>query len=295
MKLNKLFFALMAVVLPLGFTACGSDDNDEPAPQTPTFVNQDKAARYTFSNSTGVQSVTFGESNSVVIETTNEDGVTEYIVGTYIANGDTYTVSSGSGTWTFKVGSNNDVVVTNPEGVISQVTATKSTATDKSEKTQNILGDWRPKETFIKLKKVTAKNYLGLNPIPGVDFQAIKKAAEAEGCKIEDEFKDDFVVKTVSFYGTKIFNVNFTSNKSYVANWEWYQWPDIDASLKDAGIKFTWKDKDAAENNFIKEGKAACLLKTDGVYKGQLHLTLISVVDASDGQWNVEITFRLIR
>ena len=300
MKLNKFFFALMAVALPLGFTACSSDD-DEKGSEQPTYVNQEHAARYTFSQSSGVQSVTFGESNSVIIAATNENGETEYVVGTYQASVDkqtgvtTYTVSSGKGTYSFKVGADNSTTITYPSGRVETTASQKTTSADHSQKTTSILGDWKPNCTVLKLKKKTAAGWIAPDPLPGIDFQKVKNRAEQEGCKIEEDFKDDYIVKTVSFLGTKEFNVSFTSGEGYVAEWQWYQWPNMEESLKDGGIKFVWKDEKANDNQFLREGKAACVLKTDGPYKGELHLTLVSVVESGDEEWDVQILFRLVR
>jgi len=293
MKLNKFYLAIMAIALPLGFISCGSDDDgDDPTPVTPTFVNQDRAARYTFSQSSAVQSVTFGESNSVVIEKKNEEtGETEYVVGTYTVNGDTYTVSSGSGSWTFTVGTDGSkvtVTIKDPSGTTEEALAQKTTASDKSEKTLSICGDWKPNYTVLKLKKKNAQGWIAPDPLKGIDFQAVKNRAEQEGCVIDEDFKDEYVVKTVSFYATKEFCVNFTSGKGYVADWQW--------TGSDDGMKFTWKDEDANSNEFLEGGKATCVVKADGPYKGECHLTLISDIKMDNGEeWDVNITFRLIR
>ncbi len=298
MKLNKLFVALMVVALPLGFTACGGDDNDDNGSyEFPEAPNKAKAATYTFSSQeTPIQSVSFGEGNSAIIEMEGVDGV-EYIIGTYTEKDGTYTVTSPDGqTYQFKVsvnGSSYDVQITVGQEQVT-VTAKKTTATASGA--DLLLCDWKPFRTKINLTKVIENGRKVEKPgtltkeWDGANFEVIKTWAEDQGCDIDEDL-EGYVLQKVAFFGTYKFSAAFANKKSYAATWKTTSaWKDNGADLQ-----FTWEDEKSKENDFIKDGKARVKIYTSGAYEGECWLTLISSIDDKDDKWNVEVNFRLIR
>lgn len=298
MKLNKLFIALMAVVLPLGFAACGSDDNDEEPEQYqfPEALNKSKAATYTFSSQeTPIQSVTFGEGNSVIIEQRTEDGV-EYVVGTYTEQNGVYTVSSGGKTWQITVsdGTTSVNVTITTDG--SSVTVNANKTTPSAIGADDLINDWKPFRTKINLTKVIENGKEVKDPgvatkeWSGANFQEMKEFAEEKGCHIDEDL-EGYVLQKVSFYGVYKFTASFTNGKNYAATWKTTSaWKD-----KGADLEFTWEDENSKDNDFINDGKARVKIYDSGAYQGECWLTLISTIDDNDDKWNVELNFRLIR
>ena len=298
MKLNKLFVALMVAALPLGFTACGGDDNDDNGSYEFTEApNKAKAATYTFSSQeTPIQSVSFGEGNSAIIEMEGVDGV-EYIIGTYTEKDGTYTVTSPDGqTYQFTVsvnGSSYNVQITVGQDQVT-VTAKKTTATASGA--DLLLCDWKPFRTKINLTKVIENGKTVNNPgtatkeWAGANFQEMKEFAEEKGCDIDEDL-EGYVLQKVAFFGTYKFSAAFANKKSYAATWKTTSaWTDNGADLQ-----FKWEDEKSKENDFIKDGKARVKIYTSGAYEGECWLTLISSIDNKDDKWNVELNFRLIR
>lgn len=298
MKLNKLVFAMMAVALPLGFTACSSDDNNSNGSyEFPEAPNKAKAATYTFSSQeTPIQSVSFGEGNSAIIEQKDDNGNVEYIVGTYTENNGTYTVTTPDGkTYQFKVdvnGSSYDVQITVDQDQVT-VTAKKTTASVSGA--DALLNDWKPFKTKLNLKQVIDNGKEVNDPgtftkeFSGANFQEMKEFAEDKGCTI-DENLEGYVLQKVAFFGTYKFSAAFSNKKSYVATWKTTSaWQDNGAELK-----FTWDDENSKENDFIKDGKARVKIYEEGVNKGQCWLTLMSTINNNNDKWEVELIFRLI-
>ena len=299
MKLNKLFVALMAVALPLGFTACGSDDNEGGETyEFPEAPNKAKAATYTFSSQeTPIQSVSFGEGNSAIIEQKDGNGNVEYIVGTYTENNGVYTVTAPDGqTYQFKVnvnGSSYDVQITVGQ---DQVTVTAKKTTASASGADLLLCDWKPFRTKINLTKVVENGQTVKDPgtatkeWAGANFQEMKEFAEEKGCNIDEDL-EGYVLQKVAFFGTYKFSAAFTNKKSYAATWKTTSaWKDNGAELQ-----ITWDDENSKDNDFIKDGKARVKIYTSGAYEGECWLTLISTINDKDDKWNVELNFRLIR
>lgn len=298
MKLNKLFVALMAVALPLGFVACSSDDDNTPY-EFPAAPNKDKAATYNFpvSEDNNIQSVSFGEGNTAIIEQKKEDGSVEYIVGTYEVKDGVYNVKAADGTtYQFQVtvnGATYDVQITVGENSVT-VIATKESA--KVTEAPDLLNDWKPFRTKINLKKVVENGKKVENPgtatkeWAGANFQEIKEFAEEKGCHVDEDL-EGYILSKVSFFGTKKFSASFTNNKCYSATWE------IATPWKDNGaeLKFDWEDEKSKENDFVKDGKARVKIYTQGAYKAECWFTLLSTIDDKDDKWDVELNFRLVR
>lgn len=298
MKLNKLFVALMAVALPLGFTACGSDDNESSEPYVfPEAPNKAKAATYTFSSwDTPIQSVSFSEGSSAIIEVEGLDGV-EYIVGTYTESNGVYTVTAPDGqTYQFKVtvnGSDYKVVITVAgESVTVEAKKTAPSASGADD----LLADWKPFKTQLNLTHVIVKGEQVENPgsfmkeFVGANFQEMKEFAENKGCVIIEDL-EGFDLQKVAFFGTFKFSASFKNKESYTAIWE------TTSNWKDDGVdlKFTWEDENSQANEFIKDGVSRVKIYKEGVNKGQCWLTLLSTINNGiDEKWRVEVVFRLV-
>ena len=296
MKKNKLFWAFAIIALPLGLISCGSDDNKDDDAIVYEFeepVNKSSAARFTFeSEDTDIQSVAFGESNSAVIQQQNEEGETEFVVGTYIKNGDTYIVSTSKGSYSFAFETQEDpstgeqvvqATIKSP-GQTEAVTAaaTKTTTTNGGD--IDLFRTWYPFKTVINLTKEGGTGTI-TDELDGIDFQALKERAEKENCHIKEDLTG-WKVTSLFFQGTGEFGVNFTNGKSYYADWKW--------KGNNGDIDFDWKDKESIDNQFVNSGKAHAEVFKTGIYKGECWLSLSSEVEQDNGdKWNVEVIFRL--
>lgn len=298
MKLNKLFVALMAVALPIGFTACGGDDNESSEPyEFPEAPNKAKAATYNFSSwDTLIQSVSFSEGNSAIIEVEGLDGV-EYIVGTYTENNGVYTVTALDGQkYQFQVTANGSSynVVISVAGESVTVEATKTTPSASGA--EDLLADWKPYKTQLNLTHVFVDGKQVDDPgsftkeFFGANFQEMKEFAEDKGCLIIEDL-EGFDLEKVAFFGTYKFSAAFKNQESYTATWK------TTSNWKDDGVDliFTWEDENSKANEFIKDGISRVKIYKEGVNKGQCWLTLLSTINNGiDDKWRVEVVFRLV-
>lgn len=301
MKLNKLFWALGVLVLPLGLASCGGDENSAEPDNTPYEyqepVNKANAARFTFeAEDSPVQSVAFGETNTAVIQTQDEeDGSIEYVIGTYTKSGSTYVVETPQGRYTFAFQTEDPAVATGEQRVQCAVTTPKQneavTATASVTTSANTGADidlfrtWYPFRTTLNLQKKGSKGIV-TDELEGVDFEALKQRVEKEGCHIKEDLTG-WKVNTVFFQGTGEFGVNFANSKSYYATWKLLN--------SNGDMDFDWKDKESIKNEFVKDAKANATVYKTGVYKGECWLRLKSEVEQDNGDvWDVDVIFRLI-
>lgn len=292
MKQNKILWALVAMVLPLGFTSCGDDDEDKVDSTPYEYIepaNKANAARFSFSVESPVQSVAFGEGNSAVIQVVNEAGETEYIVGSYNKQGDTYTVNTAEGKYTFAISTEPGtqrmlaVISTPTQSEPVTVSATQTTATVGGD--MDICRTWYPFRTAINMQKRGTKGVV-TDELEGIDFEALKNRAEKEGCHIKEDLTG-WKVRDLFFQGTGEFGVNFINNESYFATWKW-----VNAN---GDIDFDWKDKESVKNEFVNSGKAHAEVYKTGIYKGECWLSLESEVEQDNGDvWDVKVIFRLV-
>lgn len=294
MKTYKFMMAVLAIALPFSFMACGDDKDDTTsAYEFATPVNKASAATYNFATpDTDIKSVSFGEGNSVIIEKEDENGQTQYIVGTYTKNGENkYSCSVDGQTYEFSItsasGNKYDVSITISGNTVT-VVATKDTAISGLDV---LCSDWRPFMTKLNLNKKNGGSFTK-DDFKGIDFQELKEYAESEGCKINTTFGEGYKVSKVTFYGSGKFSIAFTEGKSYVATWK----PKGAMQNNTVDLDFDWKDKESLNNEFLENGRVKATVYTEGVLAGQCWLTLTSTIKNNDGsEWDVEIIFRLIR
>ena len=319
MKLNKVFWPLMAVALTLGFTSCSkSDDNTDNAYQFNPPANPGMAMKLTMEfpdelllGQKRVESVEFTEGTSVLIKQCVREAVTNtraegdepattiktiYTVGDYVKANDVYSITVGHRSWgniTLQQESGNKAtIIINAVGEPTQTSkATVETAATSSS-TQPIddlltRRTWTPLFTRLNLQKQGTTGVVA-DELEGADFEAIKKRIEQEGCKIKDEFGDGYVVNSVFLSELGTFAIDFTNGKNYIGKWTWGTKTDYSADLR-----YVWEEENMGCE--YENGSAHVDIYTTDVYQGECWLRLQSTIKQDDGvTWNCELIFRLI-
>lgn len=301
MKLKRLFWAMMLMALPLGFVACGSDDEEDTTPyvyQAPT--DKDNAAKFIVQGSSHVRSLVFGEGGSAVIELMPQVSVkataatragsssAEYLVGIYTKSGNVYTITvdgsvwgtvevvdAGNGSYTLIItvnGKDKETLTAIKEGV-----AIVGTLADKLCRT------WVPKKTRLTLTKPGGATFA--KQLEGCDFQEVKDYVEDQGCHISDDFGSGYTVTSVFFTGLGTFCITFQNGKSYVADWR-------SANEAAGKLTYTWKDGETMGCSY-ENGQAGIDFMT-GDYRGECWLTLSSDVKSGSESYNVELVIRMV-
>lgn len=305
MKLNKLFWALMVTALPLGFTACSSDDDDED--DTPYVFaetgHKSDAASYTVSTSgTKTRSAVFGEGGDCVIcrvkdapvlgvkaTRASEAGELEYIIGTYVKDGAVYTITVNGQTWgTIEVsttGGNSFTLKVTIGTEEETVAAEKEPEIASSDLTDKLCRSWKPFITRLNFKKTTSEAWIA-DELDGANFEDVKKRVEREGCIIKDNFGDGYAVSSIFFTKSRTFCIAFTNGKSYVGKWDW-----TNAGAGD--LAYTWDDEENMGCEY-ESGNAHVDIYTTGVYKGECWLRLTNTIKQDNGDaWDFQLVFRL--
>lgn len=314
MKIQKIFWALMVMALPLSFMACGDKDSDEdddtpynfqPAPQ------KADAAAYTVSGTSNkTRSVVFGEGGNCAIGQVKSltpkfpatrgggediqdiiddvDPVLVYIIGTYVKNGSTYTITVNGKTW-------GTITILNENGkvylVIKEVNQKeeKAEAQRTPEMAANTMNDllcrtWTPFRTRLNFKKTSSETWIA-DELVGADFEAVKARVEKEGCDIKDDFGNGYTVSSIFFTQTGTFCIAFTNGKSYVGKW-W--WTNVDSG----DLRYEWEDEDNMGCEY-ESGTAHVDIYSVDVYKGECWLRLTNTIKNGDTNWDFQLVFRL--
>lgn len=320
MKLQKIFWALMVMALPLSFLACSSKDDDEidDTPYTyQTPAQKGAAASYTTAeNYQGkTQGVVFGEGGNCVIKQKalvgnkfrtrggDEDPETGYIyiIGTYVKNGDTYEITVNGQAWgSVTVTQAQDAVVLvvkeyeggNPQKFTEeQAPAKPETKMPDSSMSDLLCRTWKPFRTRLNFKKFTSESWIA-DELEGADFEKVKVRINRESTNpddpiIKDGFGDGYTVTSVFFTQTGTFCIAFSNGKSYVGKWWW------DGDPAQGNIKYEWLDEDMGCE--YETGVAHVDIYTTGVYKGECWLRLLNDdIKVNGGErWQVQLVFRL--
>ena len=301
MKLKKLFWVMAVMALPLGFTACGSDDEEDTTPyayQAPSSKNN--AAKFIVQGSSSVRSLVFGEGGSVVIELVPQAAVkasvatraggaaSEYLVGVYTRDGNVYTITVNGSVWgTVEVvdaGNGNCTLVitirnkgTETLAAIRESVAVVGTFADKLCRT------WMPKKTRLTLTKPRGSAFA--KQLEGCDFQEVKDYIEAQGCHIADDFGSGYTVNSIFFTAWGTFVITFKNGKNYVADWK---------SVNEAAgkLSYTWKDSKTMGCSY-ENGQAGVEFMT-GSYRGECWLTLSADIKSDNEDFKVELIIRMV-
>lgn len=317
MKLNKIFWALMVVSLPLSFTACSSSDDDGVNNDTTPYsykesANKANQGKYEFdvANSTyqgkanlniAAKTITlkFPIKPSVSVKAFTRDAVEqeyEYIVGDYQKDGDVYTIYSGGKEWGKIIVKPNGkgqytLEIKPAEGEVINATAIKATPLENSESTDKICRTWKPYKTRVLVKKkgAAATSDLG-DEIDGCDFNDVKEIAAREGCTVDDEFGKDYKITAISFDNGGGLTIKFNKEtNSYVSAWRWASPNDVDANPRNMNI--FWETE---VNSFIPS--EARVEHKSGNYSGECWLRFFANVKSNSGNkddYDVELIFRL--
>lgn len=319
MKIQKIFWALMVMALPLGMIGCSSKDEDGDVDDTPytyqTPAQKQDAAKFeTTAPNAKIRSVVFGEGGNCIIAQpkSNIGGQTKadlntfavtraeeeliYIIGTYVKTGATYAITVGGKPWgTIAVTKEAETVTlivqetgqTQPE----IVTVTEVTKMADNNMTDLLCRTWKPFRTRLKFKKLTSETWLS-DELPGADFEKVKVRINRESTNpddpiIKDGFGEGYDVTSVFFTQTGTFCIAFSNGKSYVGEWHW----DGDPSKGD--IRYEWIEEGMGCE--YETGVAHVDIYTTDVYKGECWLRLKNddIKLSSGEKWQVELVFRL--
>lgn len=307
MKLNKFFYVMLAVALPLGFAACSSDDDDEDSTPYEYPVPAQKANAASFKvKGEGVttRSVVFTESGNVVLErlvfnvgakaTRANEGSQgyDYLVGTYTKEGNTYTIFINGKEWgTITVTDKGDgtftLLIQEKSGEPEAVSAEKEPEIGKSSFLDKLCRTWKPISTRVKLKKQPNGTQLTSPLFQACDFETIKQWAQTESdCKISDEFGKDYSVKDIFFTKTGKFCIDFTSGKNYYGTYSWKEISELEGQLN-----YNWADLETMGCSY-ENGEATVAFKT-GEYKGQCWLNLAADIKSGSDTYHVEVSVHL--
>lgn len=315
MKLNKIFWALMVVALPLSFTACSSSDDDGVNNDTTPYVyktpaNKANQGKYTFdvNNSTylGKASLNIDPSKTLTLKLPKKqaavkaftrDGAEpeyEYIVGDYQKSGDVYTIYVGGKVWgkitVIPVGNGKYTLKIEPaEGEVINADAVKATPLETSESTDKICRTWVPYQTRVMVKKKSeAEGAKGVRTIEGCDFNEVKKIAEEEGCTVDDEFGKDYKITAISFDNGGGLTIKFNKEvNSYVSAWRWASPNDVYANPRDMTI--FWETE---VNSFIPS--TATVDHKAGNFSGQCWLRFWANVESKNGNGDYDVELVLV-
>ena len=308
MKRNHLLIALTAAMLPMGFAACSSDDdNDDTAPATyATPAHQADAASFTVSGNT-TRSVVFGEGGSVVIgrvadtaavKATRAAGTEaiKYLVGTYTKSNATYIIYVNSILWgTIKVEQTAadayalTITTTDATGSeqVEQAEATKEDNVGSSSVLNDLCRTWQPKHTRVYLQKQPYGTMLTSPAFNGCSFEEVKQWAEDESdCRINDEFGNDYIVKDVFLTRTGTFCIDFQNGKNYVGQ---YTWDEV--STKEGRLTYEWADGETMGCSY--ENGTASIEFKGGAYSGECWLTLEADIKSGSDTYHVQLVIRL--
>jgi len=323
MKLNKIFWALMVVALPLSFTACSSSDDDgvntDATPyqyQTPKnkaaegkFVFDVNNSKYNGKASASFDAfktanLKFPKKASEVKAFTRGEAPQEYdyIIGEYEKKGNVYTIKVGGQVWgTVEItGPSNGkytikITTTKTENKDMEVNAQaeKAKPIETSSDTDKLCRTWKPIGLRLLVLEEGKTGGKGFKSIEECSFKAVKKAAEDEGCTIDEDFDDGYLMTAVSFNNAGDLIVKFNEEEnSYVAQWSWR---DQAVGNNPRLINTVWSKKQAAnaeDNQFIPD--YATVLYQIGNFKGECWVEFDKLVESNNGKkYNVSLIVRL--
>lgn len=296
MKLKKLFWVMTVMALPLGFTACGSDDEEDTTPyvyQAPTHKNH--AAKFIVQGSSSVRSIVFGEGGSALIHmavsasgmTRSGSAESEYLVGVYTKDGNVYTITVDGTVWgtveVIEAGNGAcTLVITIRNRGTETLAAIKEAVTIVGTFADKLCRTWVPKKTRLTLTKPGGSTFA--KQLGGCDFQEVKDYVEEQGCHIADDFGSGYTVNSVFFTAWGTFAIAFKNGKNYVGDWK---------SVNEAAgrLSYTWKDETMGCS--YENGQAGIDFMT-GDYRGECWMTLSADIKSGGEDFNVELIIRMV-
>ena len=124
-------------------------------------------------------------------------------------------------------------------------------------------------------------------------FKAVKAAAAEEGCTIDEDFDEGYLMTAVSFNNTGDLTIKFNNEaNSYVAVWSWR---DQNIGGNPRYINTTWSKKQAnngEDNQFIPD--YASILYQTGNFSGECWVEFDKVVESNyKKKYDVSLIVRL--
>lgn len=320
MKIQKLFWTLMVMALPLGFTSCGDDDDEigNTSYQFDEAPQKSEAAAFEVkapSSDTRTRGVVFAEGGDCVIKQVlspvpvdvrgTRAGVDEelvYIIGTYTKDGDVYTIRRNGQLWgtvTVNVVGGVYVLIIQEVGQpVEEAEAVKTPEAPASNMTDLLCRSWKPFRTRLNLKKEGSTTTIA-DELEGADFEKLKARINKESSNpsdpstwiIKDGFGEGYNVSSIFFTLTGTFCIAFEKAESYVGQWKWNGAPSA------GNLTYEWDDPDKMKNDY-ENGTAHVDIYEVDVYKGECWLRLLNDITVNKGtpdeeKWHVEIVFRL--
>lgn len=325
MKLNKIFWALMVVALPLSFTACSSSDDDGVNNDTTPYyysVPKNKASqgKYTFdvSNSSynGQASVSLDANKTITLKFPKKQSISvkaytrteatqeyDYVIGDYVKAGNVYTIKVGGAVWgtvtitpsgngTYKIKIETVKPEDNDKNVV-EVDAEKVQPISQNDDTDKLCRTWKPIGIRLLVLEQGKTGGKGFKAVNECSFKAVKAAAAEEGCTIDEDFDEGYLMTAVSFNNTGDLTIKFNKEEnSYVAVWSWR---DQNIGGNPRYINTTWSKKQAKngeDNQFIPD--FASILYQTGNFSGECWVEFDKVVESNDKKkYDVSLIVRL--
>ena len=324
MKLNKIFWALMVVALPLSFTACSSSDDDGVNNDTTPYyysVPKNKASqgKFTFgvanSSYNGQASVSLDSHKTITlkypikepssVKAYTRDAVPQpqkydYVIGDYVKAGNVYTIKVGGVVWgtvtitpsgngTYKI----KIETTDTDKNIPEVEAEKAQPISQNDDTDKLCRTWKPIGIRLLVLEQGKTGGKGFKAVNECSFKAVKAAAAEEGCTIDEDFDEGYLMTAVSFNNTGDLTIKFNNEaNSYVAVWSWR---DQNIGGNPRYINTTWSKKQAKngeDNQFIPD--YASILYQTGNFSGECWVEFDKVVESNDKKkYDVSLIVRL--
>lgn len=261
MKRNYFYMALLAIatlaITGLN-TACGGDDDDD-SPKVPEklvkFADQALSLELLDEivyDSKLLKRIELAESGDVLMSLeellyaktrSSLDNVTSYLHGTFVVDGNTYTISV-NGKKAF------DIIVTNKSGTTTnaKIEFTDGRAYEVPAKlaqrltdtsTKELCATWKVKKTRLRLEG----DVTGAADFNGCNLHEILEYAKKRGGNISQEFDVDKVVTDIKFTSWGTFEINYKDGKPDVGTWSWQ-------NRSNGTLTYRWNDPSNMGNDF---------------------------------------------
>lgn len=316
MKKKILYLASLCLVLVIA--ACTSNDGGgavAPPVLTSSQVSEE-AVRLILPDNAPFARAVFSETRRAILgpftsqEATKQRRVSgsgsKYIVGTYVKNGNIYTVydEESNQQWILEVGSLESGAITNVKISLKSGSGIESTVFDgeasvgekaaPDDVTTVLCREWTVATTRLRHKgDVTAAiqfekdmEYEDQNGQPvyynPASLNDILKYAKTVAT-INEEFDEETVISSIEFTADNTFCIFFENGKHYVGNWEWVN--------KAKGYIHYWWDDEINMGNKFENGEAVFDIRQ---FKqvNYYTLTLGATIDDEVGKtYEVELSF----
>ena len=311
--MKKKLFYLASICIGLTFAACSSDDggSNPPPPSLDntllTRINESITLNGLSDLGIPFENIILSETGKAIIGPFDQGGNAsklrrteassnpKYIVGTYTAKNNIYTVYKEKGINPYCI-----IEVLSNTGTKANVKVTLMSATDidatifegevsvrqkvaADEVTTVLCREWTVASTRLRHTNgvIAAKHFE--NPEEAVSLNAILDYAKSVA-SIEEDFKENMTITGIEFTSDGSFCIFFKNQEHYVGKWAW-------ADKSNGYISYVWEDEENMGNEF--ENGNAVFAITKFQQKNYYTLTLGSDIESGGDNYKVELTFFL--